>query len=101
MCENPGGPWPSPAPLADAHGSVGAIIKAEPTLSMAPTEDQNVCNSLTIITTLAVILLLKYSRTPIIQTPIIRNACYPNTTLTKVIRSITILTTLANLKQRK
>ena len=40
-----------------------------------------------------------YSSTPIIRTPIIRNACYPNTTSTKVIRSIT--TTLANLKQTK
>jgi len=27
------------------------------------------------------------SRTPIIRTPIIRNACYPNTTLTKEIRT--------------
>ena len=42
-----------------------------------------------------------YSRTPIIRTPIIRNAYYPNTTSTKVIRSMTILTTLANLKQTK
>jgi len=28
-----------------------------------------------------------YSRTPIIRTPIIRNAYYPNTTLTKEIRT--------------
>ena len=36
-----------------------------------------------------------YSRMPVIRTPY-----YPNTTLTKVIRAITILTTLTNLKQK-
>ena len=46
--------------LQTFRSSVGAIIEAELPLSMAPTEDQNVCNTLIIITTFAVILLLKY-----------------------------------------
>ena len=36
---------------------------------------------------LALSLPVIYSRTPIIRTPIIRNAYYPNTTLTKEIRT--------------
>ena len=41
MCENPGGVWPSPAPLADAHALFKLEFSSEVVISINVWSDQS------------------------------------------------------------